>query len=338
MNGYIVRAAVVSAMMALALGQAGEAQQNGSSRASARSKYRTPWGHPDLQGTWANQTLTPLERPAQFAGKEFLTEAEAAELERQTAETGDADRRTAPGTEADVARAYNDVWWDRAKKVVATRRSSLIIDPPDGKIPPLTPEAQEREKLEPLRPAVRHMTTGGRGTDSWLDRGLWERCIIYGPLPRLPRSYNPNLQIFQTPNEVAILYEMIHEVRVIPLDGRPHVSSRLRQWLGDSRGRWDGDTLVVETTNFSDKTNFRGSAETFHLTERFRRIDADNLLYEFTANDPSTWTRPWTAQIPMPRSNGQIYEYACHEGNTGMPGILSGARFQEAEAAGAIRK
>jgi hypothetical protein len=331
MTRHAVQAIVVSIMMALALNQTGEAQQSGA-RPSSRS-FKTPWGHPDLQGTWANQTLTPLERPAEFAGREFMTEAEAAALEKQTLENGDADLRPARGTDADVARAYNDVWWDRATKVVATRRTSLIIDPPDGRIPPLTPEAKEREKLEPLRPAVRHMTTGGRGTDSWLDRGLWERCIIYGPLPRLPRSYNPNLQIFQTPDYVAILYEMIHEVRIIPLDGRPHIGSRLRQWLGDSRGRWDGDTLVVETTNFSDKTNFRGSAETLHLTERFRRVDADNLAYEFTVSDPSTWTRPWTAQIPMPKSSGRIFEYACHEGNSGMPAILSGARFQEAEAA-----
>ena len=171
MNRSTVRAAIVSIMMALGIHQAGEAQSNGSLRTSSRSQFKTPWGHPDLQGTWANQTITPLERPAQFAGKEFLTEAEAAELERQTRDNGDADVRTAPGTEADVARAYNEAWWDRATKVVSTLRSSLIIDPKDGKIPPLTPEAREREKLEPTRPAVRHMTTGGRGTDSWLDRG-----------------------------------------------------------------------------------------------------------------------------------------------------------------------
>jgi hypothetical protein len=322
----------MSIVIITAGGRMGQAQRTESaSRIPASSKVpRTSWGHPDLQGTWANQTLTPLERPAEFADKEFLSEEEAAALEKRAVEGGDADRRTAVGTDADVSLAYNDFWWDRATKVVTTRRTSLIVDPPDGKIPPLTPAAQERAKVEGSRPAVRHMSTGGRGTDSWLDRGFWERCIIYSPLPRLPRAYNPNLQIFQTPEYVAISYEMIHEVRIIPLDGRPHLPPGLRQWLGDSRGRWEGDTLVVETTNFTDKTNFRGSAETLHLTERYRRLAPDTLLYEFTVNDPTTWTRPWTAQIPMPRSSGQIYEYACHEGNTGLPGILAGARVHEA--------
>ena len=315
---------------AIVSGQSAKPASASKKAATQRAVFRTAWGQPDLQGTWANSTITPLERPAEFAGKEFLTAEEAASLEKQTVERGDADTRNQVGTDADVSRAYNDFWWDRSTKVVKTRRTSLIVDPPDGKIPPLTAEAQERARLEPLRPAVRHMSTGGRGTDSWLDRGFWERCIIYGPMPRLPRSYNPNLQIFQTQDYVAILYEMIHEVRIIPLDGRPHVGQNLRQWLGDSRGRWEGDTLVVETSNFSDKTNFRGSAETLQLVERFRRLDEDTLMYEFTANDPSTWTRPWTAQIPMPRSAGQIYEYACHEGNTGLPGILAGARFEEA--------
>ena len=322
--------AVFIASIAVSVGA--QAQRAGST-ARTPAVPRTSWGHPDLQGTWANQTLTPLERPAEFAGREFMSEAEAAALEKQTLEEGDADRRPAIGTDADVARAYNDFWWDRATKVVSTRRTSLIVDPPDGKIPPLTPAAEERAKVEGSRPAVRHMTTGGRGTDSWFDRGFWERCIVYGPLPRLPRSYNPNLQIFQTPDYVVISYEMIHEVRIIPLDGRPHLGPGLRQWLGDSRGRWEGDTLIVETTNFTDKTNFRGSAETLHLTERYRRDGPDSLLYEFTVSDPTTWTRPWTAQIPMPRSSGEIFEYACHEGNRGLPGILAGARAQDAAAA-----
>jgi hypothetical protein len=326
---------IVVALTSSVLGQpstSGVRAGNGKA-ARPRAVFRTTWGHPDLQGTWANQTITPLERPAEFYGKEFLTAEEAAALEKQTAERGDADRRDQVGSDADVSRAYNDFWWDRATKVLVTRRTSLIVDPPDGRIPSLTAEAQERAKVEALRPAVRHMSTGGRGTDSWLDRGLWERCIIYAPLPRLPRSYNPNLQIFQTPDLVVISYEMIHEVRIIPLDGRPHLGENLRQWLGDSRGHWDGDTLVVDTTNFSDKTNFRGSAETLHLVERYRRIDEDTLLYEFTVDDPATWTRPWTAQIPMPKSSGQIYEYACHEGNSGLPGILAGARFEEKAAA-----
>jgi hypothetical protein len=192
-------------------------------------------------------------------------------------------------------------------------------------------------KLEAGRP-VGSLGTGGRGTDSWLDRSLWERCITQGSSRLASGAYNANLRIFQSADSVVILHEQIHEARVIPLDGRPHLPSGLRQWLGDSRGRWEGDTLVVDTTNFTDKTNFRGSTDGLHMIERIRRIDADTLNYEVTFEDPTTWARPWTVQMPMPKTQGDMYEYACHEGNYGLMGILAGARAEEKAAEEARRK
>jgi hypothetical protein len=284
---------------------------------------RTPDGKPDLQGVWSNAIITPLERPAAFANKEFFTEAEAADFEKQVFAANDRDRRD--GTpEQDVARAYNDFWFDRGTKVAATRRTSLIIDPKDGKLPAITPEARKRnaERAEARR---LHPSDGPE------DRPLLERCINVlsaGP-PMIPTVYNNNFQIVQTPGYVMILNEMIHDARMVPLDGRPQVPGNVRQLLGSSRGHWDGDTLVVETTNFTDKTNFRGTTENLHLTERFTRASEDILLYEFTVDDPATFTKPWTAQIPARKTDGLIYEYACHEGNEGMFGILSGARAAE---------
>ena len=294
------------------------AAQNGESRSTdKRALPRTPWGDPDLQGVWSIATLTPFERPATLADKQVLTEQEAAELEQQTLAANNQDRRDGAGTDADVARAYNDFWWDRGTKLAPTRQTSLVIDPPDGRVPPLTPEGQKRAAIR-----------GARGFDSWQDRSLWERCITRG-LPMVPGPYNNNYQVLQTPVHVVILHEMIHDARVIPIDGRPHVSSNIRQWFGDSRGRWEGDTLVVVTKNFSEKTNFRGAAEGLTLIERFTRVAPDTVRYEFTVDDPSTFTRNWTAAIPMTHTDEQIYEYACHEGNYGMVNLLSGARAQE---------
>jgi hypothetical protein len=283
---------------------------------------RTPDGRPDLQGTWNFSSLTPLERPAQFAGKAVLTEEEAALFERQTLERNNADRRRETA-DADVAQAYNDAWYDRGTKTVGTRRSSLIVDPTDGRIPALTSEGQARA-------AARAEARRQRGSaDGPEDRSLAERCLMFnaGP-PLLPGPYNNNFQIVQTRDYVAIANEMIHDVRVVPLDGGPHLPAAVRRWQGDPRGHWEGDTLVVDTTNFSDRTNFRGADENLHLVERFRRVDAHTLDYTFTVDDPHVFSRPWTVALPMTTSEGRIYEYACHEANYAMVGILRGARAE----------
>ena len=289
----------------------------------AQSPPRAADGHPDLQGTWNFSSLTPLERPAQFADKPVLTDAEAAEFERQTLERIDADRRR-DTAEADVAQAYNNAWYDRGTKVVGTKRSSLIVDPPDGRIPPLTASGQA---VAAARADVRRARGPADGPE---DRSLAERCLLFnaGP-PLLPGPYNNNLQIIQTRDYVVIANEMIHDVRIVPLDGRPHLPSEIRRWQGDPRGHWDGDVLVVESTNFSDRTNVRGSDAQLRLVERFRRIDAKTLDYRFTVENPSVFSRPWTVALPMTVSDGRIYEYACHEGNYAMTGILRGARAEE---------
>ena len=293
---------------------------------SAQTPYRAPRtsnGQPDLQGIWTNATITPFERPAEFAGKSFMTREEAAAFEKRTLAQTNADRRDG-GAEADVGRAYNDAWYDRGTKTVPTLRTSLVIDPPDGRIPPLTPERQKY--MADLRQAA-----VGHSTDGPENRLLQERCLLWptaGP-PMLPSFYNNNYHIVQTKNYVMILVEMVHDARIIPLDNRPHLPSSVREWMGDSRGHWEGDTLVVETTNFSDKTRFRGADENLKLTERFTRVNPDTIQYEFTVNDPTAFTRPWTAQIPMTRSEGPIFEYACHEGNYAMFDMLAGARAEE---------
>jgi len=294
---------------------------------------RTADGHPDLQGIWSNAIITPLERPAELAGKPTLTAQEAAAYEKQTVARNNVDHRDAVGTEADVARAYNDAWYDRGSKVVKTLRTSLIVDPPDGRIPPLTPEAQrrmaERARARDLHPA-----------DGPEDRALNERCILTattGP-PMLPGPYNNNYQMVQTPGAILIFTEMVHDTRIIAMDGRPHLPQSVRQWKGDSIGHWEGDTLVVDTTNFTDQTNFRGSGENLHLVERFTRIDADTLLYQFTVDDPQSFTKPWTAAIASTKTEGPILEYACNEGNYGMRNLLSAARAEENKAAGSKSK
>jgi hypothetical protein len=282
---------------------------------------RTPDGQPDLSGVWDYRTATPLERPAQFAGKEFLTDQEIAEYERRAASRDDGRPPDDPRSDPSV----HPPWWlDYGRNVVATRRSSLIVDPPDGRIPPLTADAQGKA-------AERRAASKGRGpADSPEDRTLWERCITRGlPEGMLPAGYNNNVQFLQTPAYVVIVSEMIHDARIVPIDGRPHAPAVIRSWLGDSRGRWEGNTLVVETTNFSPKTNFRGASENLRLIERFTRIDRDTIEYRFTVEDPSTWERPWTVTFPLVKSDGQMYEYACHEANYGLQNILKNARVAE---------
>src|SRR5215813_2473353 len=288
------------------------------------SQTGRPSTPPDLQGIWTSATVTPLERPKQFEGKEFLTKSEAAEFEKQAVYDANGDRRDG-GADADVGRAYNEFWRDRGN-VVSTMRSSLIFDPPDGKVPPLLPEAQKRNA--DLAAARRKL---GGPLDGPENRSLQERCLLTpqaGP-PMLPANYNSNYQIVQNPNYVAILVEMIHDARIIPLDGSPHVPKNVRSLMGDSRGHWEGKTLVVETTNFTDKTSFRGASENLHIIERFTRTDENTLLYQFTIDDPTTWAKPWSGEIPMKKVTAPLYEYACNEGNYGMAGVLSGARSEE---------
>ena len=292
---------------------------------------RTADGRPDLQGVWDYRTMTPLERPTRLADKAFYTPEEAATLERESVARRDKDRRTEDGlsAQADVAAAYNEFWWDYGKKL-SDLRTSLIVDPPDGRIPAQTEAAVAAA-------AARREARQGRGrspTPGPENRGLWERCLTLG-VPRLSGAYNNNFQLFQAADHVVILNEMIHDARIIPIDGGPHVDPKIRQWLGNSRGRWDGDTLVVETTNFSDKTSFRGARESLHLTERFTRIGSATLLYEVTVEDPATWEHPWTFALPMNRNDGLVYEYACHEGNYGMVNLLLGARAEDAVLAAA---
>ena len=280
----------------------------------------------DLEGIWNFATLTPLERPGQFAGKAVLSDEEAATFEKEALDRNDADRRPPAGSDADVALAYNNAWYDRGSKIVGTRRTSIITDPPDGRIPPLTAEGQARAAA---RAEARRQHGPADGPE---DRSLAERCLLFGAgPPMLSGPYNNNVQFVQSRDYVVIANEMIHDARIVPLHGGPHLPKDIRRWQGDPRGRWEGDTLVVDTTNFSDRTNFRGADENLHLIERFRRVDADTLLYEFTVDDPTAFTKPWSGAIPMTRSSEPIYEYACHEANYAMSGILRGARAQEKE-------
>ena len=310
-----VAAAVIGALLASA----------GAVAAQTPGEFQTPWGDPDLQGTWNNITGIPLERPAELSGKEFFTQEEAVQFAQETLRRVDRDRRDGE-IERDVGRAYNEFWSDRGTKYLTqlNTRTSLIVDPPDGQLPALTPVGQER---------VDARRSARDRNDTWADRNLWERCLTRG-VPRLPGSYNNNFMIVQSPDYVAILVEMIHETRIIPLDRRPVISSGIRQWMGDSRGRWEGDTLVVETTHFRDQQEFRGTSAELRLVERFTRVDDRTIDYQFTIDDATTYARPWTAALPMKRVDEDVFEYACHEGNIGMEGILAGARALETAQAG----
>jgi hypothetical protein len=309
-----------------------EAQSTSTAARQQRSKAsgtaRTAWGDPDLQGVWTNTTTTSLERPADLADKPVLTDAEWKKRDAETAARVSLDAPLSRGNPG----AYNEFWMERGR---LNNRTSLVIDPPDGKVPPLTDGARKRADAitegRKLHPA-----------DSWEDRGAYDRCITRSmPGAMMPGFYNHNYQIFQTPNYIAITVEMIHDVRIIPMDGRAHVTPNVRQWLGDSRGHWEGDTLVVETSNFNDKVFetrpgglvIYGFGDQSRLVERFKRIDANTLDYQFTVEAPTVFTKPWTVSTPMARIEGPIFEYACHEGNYAMPHILAGARSDEKAAA-----
>ena len=279
----------------------------------------------NLEGVWSYATLTPFERPAELAGAEFFTDAQAAAFEAQTIGRNDRDRRDG-GAAVDAARGVADYWFDRGEHIASVngkKRTSWIIDPPDGRVPSLTPEA--RAKL-----TARNADAREHPADGPENRSLQERCLAFNAGPPIGLGpYNNFLQLIQTRDAVIIYTEMIHDARIVWTDGRPHAPAVIRQWLGDSRGRWEGKTLIVDTTNFTDKNPFRGAGENLHLTERFTRADAGALLYEFTVDDPATFTKPWTAQLPMTKTGDRIFEYACHEGNYALPGILRGARFEE---------
>ncbi len=312
--------------------------------AAATTGPRTPWGAPNLVGIWDFRTITPLERPEALADKTVLTPEEAAAFQQASRESRNADRRDG-GAQADVERAYNDFWWDWGDELTEDRRTSLIVDPADGRIPARVDgidEADNARRTARRRPVKERVIIGGpaHGPE---DLGLSERCMLgfnAGP-PMQPSAYNNNIQLFQTPDYVVILNEMVHDARIVPLVERPHLAAGIRQWMGDSRGYWEGDTFVVESTNFTDKTGSfytilqsYGTGTTLRLIERFTLIDADRLLYAFTIDDPATFTEPFTAEIPMKRTDAPLFEYACHEGNYGMTNLLAGARVQErAEAA-----
>ena len=308
---------------------------------------RLPDGKPDLQGVWDFRTLTPLQRPEDQADKLVLTTEEAAEAEsraaaRTAAANAPSEVRTEPLPVGGNIGAYNSYWVDQGARIVDDQRTSLIVATPDGRLPALQPGIELDvlslgEDLPGVRPV--RVRAAGIGADSYEDRGLSERCLLgfnSGP-PIVPAGYNQNIQLFQTSDHIVILHEMVHDARIVPLDGRDPLPDTVRQWMGSSRGYWDGDTRVVETTNFTGKTasfnpsvsTAAGSGTTLHLTERFRRVADDTLLYEYTVDDSATFTRPFTAVLPMKRGEA-MFEYACHEGNYGLFNMLSGARVEEA--------
>ena len=311
-------------LIALAMGTlvpGGATAQGGSSEAGPR----TAWGAPDLQGVWDFRSLTPMERPEDLAESELFTAEQAALFADETIR-----RRSRDNDTSDRVVPYNDFWFDEGTSVT-TDRTSLVVDPADGRVPPMTQGAIERkEEMAAARDGVSsHEPTAGGFVEDLGPGGLQVRCILgfnSGP-PMAPSAYNNNVQLFQTQDTVVLFAEMNHNARVVPLDGREHVDHSIRQWTGDSRGRWDGDTLVVETTNFLRETNFMQGSTSRHLTliERFTRVAADTLHYDVTIDDPTVWTRPWTFSVPMMRSSAPVYEYACHEGNYGLYNILAGA-------------
>ena len=337
-------------MPACALGAAVVLLAVAAAAAQTAAPGRTAWGDPDLQGVWDFRTITPMERPRELAGKQVLTREEAASYEarenlRQNRDLVDPEQGGAiypPASEGGVV-PYNEFWYDRGSSLAEGGRTSLIVDPPDGRLPALVPGVPRQGRTvsadvtgeRPVR-----FRSGGIGADGPEDRALGERCLLgfnAGP-PVIPSAYNNTLQVLQTPHHVVILNEMIHDARIVPLDGRTHLAPSIRQWMGDSRGRWAGDTLVIETTNFTDKTasfnptiqSAAGTGATLHLVERLTRIGEGALRYEFTVDDPHTFTRPFTGVIPMATADGPLFEYACHEGNYGMFNLLAGARAQEA--------
>jgi len=321
---------MIAALVAMAL----SAPVSGQVAARGYSVPRTPDGQPDLQGFWTNDTVTPLERPAEFGNKEFLTPDEAAAYAKK--------RNDQFLAQPKDNIHYDDAIWQAENYSKDVRlRTSLVTDPRDGKLPPLTPEARKRE-------VARVANRAGTGvSDSAQTRSLAERCISWGNVrpPMIPPTYYANFQILQSRDTVVIRHELMHDTRIIYLDGHAHPPSTIQYLAGHSRGRWEGDTLVVDTTNFTDQTNFRGPPATtrqeishtrsLHVIERFTRTDKNTVHYEFTVEDPATWTRPWSGEMSIRSMEGPIYEYACHEGNYGLANILRAQRMQDAKDAAA---
>lgn len=339
--GVLALACSVGTSVAPLAGQAPAAADAKSRTAKGWAVPRTPDGQPDFQGVWANNNATPLERPKALAGRPFLTDAELASVKSKAAELFDGDGDAAFGDsvfEAAVTGAkdftstdgktgnYNQFWLVERD---FDNRTSLIVDPPDGRMPPFTPEGQKRRAA-----AITARQLPPAGPEN---RTPSERCITFG-VPRLGAGYNSYYQIVQTPKFVVLHMETIHDARVIPLDRRAHLPTTVRSWTGDSIGRWEGDTLVVDTTNFSSKTNFQGSSENLHTIERFTRVGPNTINYEITAEDATTWTKPWTVMIPLKHTQDKIYEFACHEVNRGLTGILAGARTEEKDAEEAAKR
>ena len=303
-----------------------------SAAAQDQDVPRTAWGAPDLGGVWDFRTLTPLQRPRALADQAVYTAEEVAEFEdqRNRSIAGRDDREP-----ADTVGNYNQFWFDAGATVVETMRTSLIVDPPDGRMPALTPAAEtlQTAREQARGGATRHEPAPGGWVED-LGSGMFAvRCILgfnSGP-PMTPAGYNQNVQVFQTEGHVVLLNEMVHSARVVPLDRSEHIDSSIRQRMGDSRGYWDGDTLVIETTNLLRETSFQNglSDANLQLTERLTRVSAGTLMYEVTVDDPTVWTGPWTYQLPMKKNDQQMYEYACHEGNSGLYNILAGARQKE---------
>ena len=306
----LIPASAISVTLVLVGGHVGVAQTQ---------RFTTPWGNPDLQGVWSNQTPVPFERPSELAGKAFLTKEEAAELEKtHVKRLIDSDDPVNRG----AAEESFSAWMDRSR-VGPNRRTSLVIDPPDGRIP-FTAEGRRRWLATPDA-----MEDAERVADGPDDRTLIERCITAGGLFKPNPFYNNNHLIVQAPGHVAIVMENMHEHRIIALDGRAHVGRNVRGRLGDSRGRWEGQTLVVETTNFNDQRHFYGATREMRLVERFTRQDANTILYQLTVTDPVAFTQPWTVENALWKLDAMIYESACHEGNYGLANILSAARAEE---------
>ena len=306
---------------AVAVSAALAAAAFGQTPAGKWTPPKTPDGQPSLEGFWTNTTVTPLERPRELGSKEFFTPEEAAAYAKKVL---DAKEVTGPGTYADVHYDMSQFGLTKNQNKLTGSTRTSIITGPEGRVPAMLPAAQQRN-------AARAAANKGHEFDGPENRSLAERCLLWpteGP-PVLPVGYNSNLQIVQGKGYVAITQEMIHDVRVIPTDGRTHLDPAIRQWFGDPVGHWEGNTLVVDTTNFTDRTAFRGSSENLHVVERFTRTNDDTVLYQFTVSDPSTWEKSWSGELPMSKTSGPIFEYACHEGNYGMANNLSGARAEE---------
>jgi len=359
-----VLAVVTAVVSLLAVSVAGQAPSAAAKTAKAKSTAaaktwtppRTPWGDPDLQGIYNNATSTPLQRPSQFGEKDVLSDEEAEALQEQLTEAIDA----APRPEYPTGN-YNDFWFDPRRREVRDKRTSLIVDPPDGRIPPLVPLSPEREKARAAAFEANRRFLDGKPS-VWTEADNALRCISRTDRPPyMPFAYNSNFQIFQGPGYVAIATEMIHSTRMIPLDGRPHLGQNIKNWLGDTRAHWEGNTLVLESTNFRNEavygyaaagystnasatvaqTPVAANPATYRLTERFTRVGENMIQYEFTVSDPQTWTRPWTAMIPWNRideKSHQVYEYACHEDNYDAVHLLLGGRIREKAEQAPVKK